>query len=302
MKKIMTFALASVMTLASSMMVLADAEPIAAITNTYSFEGAKRSEGTVDMYNNPFKDGGNDVVSIQYTVTIPEKPTWLTGYDTVMTFGSSADGMVYVCNELVGANANSAYIDYWPSGTLGTLVYPGAGQTYTVNVVFSSEGVAFYKDGEAQAGSNTPVADTAGNMGTLTGTDLIELLNTEEILYIGDNNTSYWAVQDMILSNIIFFKGDQTTPYTLNGSEAKAVRYGVEEEETTEGKKDSQSESQVGVIENTTAPETTTSADPNQGEEESQMLTVVMVIVVVVVILAIGVSAVVIMGSKRRRR
>ncbi len=298
MKKIITFALASIMTLASSIMVFAEAEPIAAITNAYTFEKAERSEATVDKFNNPFKDGGNDAVSIQYTVTIPASPSFLSGYDTVMTFGTKDDGFVYVCNELVGMN-NSGFVDFWPSGELGKLVYPGKGESYTVNLVFSADGVAFYRDGELQPGSNVSAANADGNVGERTGQDILDSLNTEEFLYIGENNTSYWATQDMVLSNIVFFKGDQVAPYTLTGAEAKATRPGeTATEEATTKKPVSGGE---GVVEVTTAPEETTTATANANEEESKMLKMVMIIVVVVIVAAIGVSAMVIMTSKRRR-
>lgn len=302
MKKLITFALASVMALASSMLVLADAEPIAAITNTYTFENALQNENTVDQFHNPFKDGGYDTVSIQYTVSIPTNPKYFSGYDTVMTFGTKTDGLVYICNELVGMN-DGGFADYWPSGTRGVLAYPGKGQSYTVNLVFSSEGVAFYCDGEMMPGSNISAENTDGTVGDRTGTDLVNSLNLEDYLYIGDNLTSYWAAQDMVLSNIVFFKGDQTTPYTLTGAEPQVVRVGSEpqEEEETTTKKKNSSSSEIGVEENTTTEAPVQAVDPDEGEEESQMLTMVMIIVIVVVVLALGVSAMVIMSSKRRR-
>lgn len=288
MKKIITMACAVVMTLTSSIMAFAaDAEPIAAISTAYTFENADRSEASIDTFANPFKNLGLDVATVQYTVTIDATASFLSGYDTVMTFGTSDRGMLYICNELVGMN-KGGFVDFWPSGTTGTMTYPGKGETYTVDLVFSSEGVAFYLNGEKQAGSNSPALNADGEIGTLGGTDMLNFLNTEDTLNIGDNNTSFWATQDMVLSNIVFFKGEVTSPYILTGSEAKPARIGEEGETVTQ------------------APETTTVAEQAQTQapiiiqENNSDMTMIMILVVVIVVVVIGVAAMVILSQKRR--
>lgn len=91
MKKILTLMCAFVMIMASATIAFADnGEPIAAITNAYTFEGANQDASVVDKWANPFKNLGLDKATIQYTVTIPAQPKYLTGYDTVMTFGTKA--------------------------------------------------------------------------------------------------------------------------------------------------------------------------------------------------------------------
>jgi hypothetical protein len=289
MKKLMTFALAAAMTMASSIIAFAD-DPIAVIPNTYTFENAEQSDAVVDKWENPFHNGGYDTVTVQYTATISSSPKYLTGYDTVMTFGSQGS-FVYVCNELVGMN-NGQFVDYWPSGTPGTLVYPGRGETYTVNLVFSADGVAFYLNGELQAGSNVAAVDADGNAGTATAQDILDILNTQDTLYIGDNGSiSYWAEQDMVLSNIAFFNGAVTTPYAFTGSETKANHISssgeVETQATTQAKEESTgidtSKDQVEISE---APQTNT--------------TMIIVIVVVVIVIVLGVAAFVILSQRRR--
>ena len=291
MKKIMALMFAAAMVFASASLAFADdGEPIAAITNTYTFEGAQQSESVVDKWANPFKNKGLDKASIQYTVTIPNDPKYLTGYDTVMTFGSQSNGLLYVRNELVGMN-KGGFVDYWPSGTTGKLAYPGKGETYTVNLVFSADGVAFYLNGEAQAGSNISAANTGGDVGTLTGQDMLNMLNTESTLYIGDDKTiSFWAEQDMILSNLVLFKGEVTAPYTLTGSEPKALRLNEEgeavTEEATQATTQQQSQNQT--------------AAPVIIQENGNDTTLIMVLVVVIIVAVIGVAAVVILSQKRR--
>lgn len=286
MKKIITLALAAAMTIASAVVAFAD-EPIAAIDTTYTFENAQQNDTSVDKFANPFKNLGLDSATIQYTVTIPSNPKYLTGYDTVMTFGDKSSGFIYICNELVGMN-NGGFVDYWPSGTTATMVYPGKGETYTVNLVFSGDGVAFYVNGEQMPGSNVSAGNADGTVGTLTGTDMLSFLNSESVLYIGANNTSYWAPQDMTLSNIVFFKGAVTTPYTVTGDEPKVGRIDENGEVQTEAptqKSDNDNQQTVA---------------PNIIVEEGGNMTVIMVIVVVVVVVVLGVAAAVILTQKRR--
>lgn len=290
MKKMITFALAAVMTVASAVLAFAD-EPIGAITTPYTFEGEDRSGANSDEYVNPFKNKGLDVATVQYTVTIPENPKYLTGYDTVMTFGNTSTGFVYVCNELVGINTGS-FVDYWPSGSAGIMVYPGKGETYTVNLVFSKDGVAFYLNGEKQAGSNVASADAAGTTGTLTGTDIMNQLNKADSLYIGDANTSYWAAQNMTLTNVVFFNGEVTSPYTLTGSETEVLHAG-QEATTTKAAEDNKKESSV---------DSSTAGNVTIVENSGSNTTLIMVVVIVVIVAVIGVAAfVIISGSKRRR-
>lgn len=290
MKKIFTLMFAAAMTVASATMTFADdGEPIAAITNAYTFEGAEQSEAVVDKWANPFKNLGLDKATIQYTVTIPNNPRYFTGYDTVMTFGNKNAGFLYICNELVGMN-KGGFVDYWPSGETGKQAYPGKGETYTVNLVFSSEGVAFYVNGEQKPGSNTPAPNGDGAVGELGGADMLAVLNTESTLYFGDDGTiSYWAEQDMTLTNIIFFKGEVTTPYTLQGNEPKPSRLNESGEVVTE--ETTQAATQVPVN-TTTAPLPTDSTDNNA--------TLIMVLVVVIIVVVIGVAAMVILSQKRR--
>lgn len=289
MKKIITFACAAVMTVASSVLAFAD-EPIGVITTPYTFEGEDRSGANYDAYENPFKNKGMDVATIQYTVTIPENPKYLTGYDTVMTFGSSNTGFIYVCNELVGINTGG-FVDYWPSGTPGTMVYPGKGQTYTVNLVISADGVAFYLNGELQPGSNVAATNAEGVAGTLTGSDMINWLNKESALFIGDKNTSYWAAQNMTLMNVAFFTSEVTSPYTFTGNEPEVVREG--QKQTTTAAKDDKKDNS---LENSSAGSVTIV------ENEGTNTTLIMVIVIVVIVIVIGVAVVVIISGNKRRR
>jgi hypothetical protein len=207
-----------------------------------------------------------------------------------MTFGSQGN-FVYVCNELVGMN-NGQFVDYWPSGTPGTLAYPGRGETYTVNLVFSADGVAFYLNGEVQAGSNVAAVDADGNAGTGTAQDILDTLNNQDTLYIGDNGSiSYWAEQDMVLSNIAFFNGAVTTPYTFTGEETKATHISASGEAETEAP--------------TEAKETSTGIDTSNTEaptivEKSSNTTMIIIIVVVVIVVVLGVAAVVILSQRRR--
>lgn len=290
MKKIVMIMLVAAMTIASSIFAFADdGEPIAAITYPYVFTGAEQSEEVMDTWANPFKNKGLDVASIQYTVSIPANPKFLTGYDSVMTFGNQSKGLLYICNELVGMNSGG-FVDYWPSGKTGVAVYPGKGKSYTVNLVFSAEGVAFYVDGKRQEGSNVSAANIDGQMGTLSGKDMLDFLNTESELHIGDDgNTSYWAEQDMTLTDIIFFKGEVTTPYTLTGTEPKAARVGEDGEVVTEDTTQAPTTEEKEVA----APVVTT--------ESSEMnITIIMIIVVVVIVAVVGVAAMVILSQKRR--
>lgn len=243
---------------------------------------------------NPFKNLGLDKATIQYTVTIPAQPKYLTGYDTVMTFGTKNTGFLYICNELVGMNSGG-FVDYWPSGQTASLCYPGRGETYTVNLVFSQDGVAFYVNGEQKPGSNTSAANNDGEVGVLTGADMMNLLNTESVLYFGDDTTiSYWAEQDMTLTNIIFFKGEVTSPYTLQGTEPKAARVNDAGEAVTEATKATQSETQAQAQTNNTA---TTAMQENA---DNNNITLIMIIVIVVIVAVIGVAAMVILSQKRR--
>lgn len=295
MKKILTLMCAFVMIMASATIAFADdGEPIAAITNAYTFEGANQDASVVDKWANPFKNLGLDKATIQYTVTIPAQPKYLTGYDTVMTFGTKNTGFLYICNELVGMNSGG-FVDYWPSGQTASLCYPGRGETYTVNLVFSQDGVAFYVNGEQKPGSNTPAANNDGEVGVLTGADMMNLLNTESVLYFGDDTTiSYWAEQDMTLTNIIFFKGEVTSPYTLQGTEPKAARVNDAGEAVTEATKATQSETQAQAQTNNTA---TTAMQENA---DNNNITLIMIIVIVVIVAVIGVAAMVILSQKRR--
>lgn len=293
MKKLFTMAFAMAMTVASASLAVADdAEPIAAITNAYTFENAYQDESVVDKWVNPFKNLGLDTATIQYTVTIPSAPKYLTGYDTVMTFGTKNAGFLYICNELVGMNSGGSFVDYWPSGTTGKMVYPGRGSSYTVNLVFAQEGVSFYVDGELQPGSNISAANGDGEAGTLTGADMLNMLNTQSTLYFGDDTTiSYWAEQDMTLTNIVFFKGAVTTPYTLQGTESKPARVGQNGEEVTEAT--TQAPTEAPTVSTTVAP-----ASVDEGSGDS--ITLIMIVVVVVIVAVIGVAAMVILSQKRR--
>src|SRR5699024_1374662 len=109
-----------------------------------------------------------------------------------------------------------------------------------------------------------------GDAGTLTGTDMLNFLNTEDTLNIGENNTSYWAEQDMVLSNIVFFDGEVTSPYTLTGSEAKPGKIGESGEVVTEA---------------TTVAADSTNAQATQPQvivqENSSDMTMIMILVVV---------------------
>lgn len=132
-------------------------------------------------------------------------------------------------------------------------------------------------------------------MGVLTGADMMNLLNTESELYFGDDTTiSYWAEQDMTLTNIIFFKGEVTSPYTLQGTEPKAARVNDAGEAVTEATKATQSETQAQAQTNNTA---TTAMQENA---DNNNITLIMIIVIVVIVAVIGVAAMVILSQKRR--
>ncbi len=289
MKKLVTFALAATMTIASSVIAFG-AEPIAVIPNTYTFEKALQDDSVVDKWENPFQNKGYDVMTVQYTTQIPSNPSYLTGYDTVMTFGMKSN-ILYICNELVGINDGGPFIDFWPSGETGTLVYPGKGESYTVNLVFSKDGVAFYLNGQKQAGSNTPAQNAEGSTGTLTGQDMVDFINKTDTIYIGDNkNISFWAEQDQVLSNIVFFEGEVTTPYELTGSETSAVHIDANGEKETEEQ---------------TTKEPATGVDTSKDtlvikEGKTTNSTMIIVIVIVVIVIVFGVAAVVILSQKRR--
>lgn len=290
MKKILTFALAAAMTIASSVIAFA-AEPIGAITNVYTFEGEDRSGKNCDTYVNPFKDAGLDVASLQYTVTISEDPKYLSGYDTVLTFGSSNDGFVYVCNELVGIN-KGGFADFWPAGEVGKMVYPGKGQNYTVNLVFTNDGVAFYLNGEKQPGSNVPMANAEGTPSDKTGADILALLNSEKTLYIGDKKTSYWATQNMTLTNIVFFNGEVTSPYTLTGDEPAVSHLSEDGKEETEAPTNEKADKDSSNDTNNSKVEVV--------EQGGSNTTIIIVIVIVVIVAVLGVAGFVIFSQRRR--
>lgn len=262
-KKILTVLAAATMMTAMAFSAMA-ADPVATVDGSYTFTGGTNDqEGT--SLDNPFKGKDLTEATVQYTYTIAETPTYLSGYDAVMTFGeSTAAPFVYISNELVGENDGTNFVDFWPSGTGGTLAYPGAGETYTVNVVFTSTAVEFYLNGVKQEN-----AATTG--GTLTAADILTTLNTVDTVHIGSNGTSYWAPQDGTVENVKFFDTAVTEPVGVDTTVEDTTEADTTEADTTEA--------------DTTTKATTTADD---AEDEDGMSPVVIAVIAVVAVVVVG--------------
>lgn len=269
-KKLLTLGMA----LAMSFMTITAyaAEPVATGAGPYEFAGgADTQEG--EAIANPFKGKNLDAVTVEYTCTIAETPTYLTGYDTVLTFGEKTGAFIYICNELVGFNANDGvadnYYDFWPSGQAAVMAYPGAGETYTVQVVFDSKGVHTYLNGD-------PVNTGKNTGGSAEITSIMEVFNTVDTIHIGSNGTSYWAPQDMTLKDVKFYEGDASA-----GTQVSETR-----PETTKG---------VAMINNNAEG---LLATEEEEDESSNLLPIIVIACVAVVVIA---GVVVVITKKKKR-